>query len=298
MPLPFGSDQLNPSVEDTGFCPNATMTQEIITPEIATDYLRSNTINRKLRPATVKRYEEEMRQNSWTLTSDAIAFDDQGNLIQGQHRLHAVANTGLAQPFWVARNMPTDSRQNLDCGSKRQLHDRLTISGHSISRTVGSTCLLLITPWQDPNTVKSASPMVRHQVVTMHNHLHKELEWIDEQYGATSLNSCERAAGTLLLKASQDYDLVKDYFSLIRKGSNCSGTLDHGQKSPIAYRDLKLKCKATRRPTNTMAFYRLASTAAFNLFIQKDVTVLKSYAKNPFTNTGIFAGLYFMSSDK
>ena len=274
------------------------MKQEIVTPEVATHYLRANIINRKLRPAVVKRYEEEMRQNSWTLTSDAIAFDEDGNLIQGQHRLNAVVKTGLAQVFWVARNMPNDSRQNLDSGSRRELHDRLTIAGHKISRTVGSTCLMLISPWQDPNVVRSASPMVRHQVRKMHNHLYEELEWIDEHYGATSLNSCERAAGTMLLKTSQDYSLVKDFFSLIRRGSDYNGTVGHGQKSPIAYRDLKLKCKARREPTNSMIFYRLCSSSAFNLFIQKDVVVLKSYAKNPFVNTGIFKDLYFIPSDK
>ena len=90
------------------------MKQEIVSPDIAAHYLRSNIINRRLRPKTVKRYEEEMRQNSWTLTSDAIAFDEDGNLIQGQHRLHAVVKSGLAQPFWVARNMPSESKQNLD----------------------------------------------------------------------------------------------------------------------------------------------------------------------------------------
>ena len=129
-----------------GFCPDATMKQEVVTPEVASQYLRANIVNRKLRPTVVKRYEEEMRQNSWTLTSDAIAFDEDGNLIQGQHRLNAVVKTGLAQVFWVARNMPNDSRQNLDSGSKRELHDRLTIAGHKISRTVGSTCIMLISP--------------------------------------------------------------------------------------------------------------------------------------------------------
>lgn len=270
------------------------MTQELITPEIAADYLRSNSVNRKLRPKTVKRYEEEMRQNSWTLTSDAIAFDEQGNLIQGQHRLSAVVNSGLAQPFWVARNMPGDSKQNLDCGAKRELHDRLTLSGHPISRTVGSTCLKLITPWQNPNLVNSSSPMIRSQVKAIHNHLYEELEWLDEEYGATSFNCGERAAGTMLLKISGSHDLTKDYFSLIRRGSDCDGIVNHGQKSPIVYRDLKLKCKARREPTNTMAFYRLASSAAFNLYIQKDVVVIKSYARNPFAAAGIFNGLSFM----
>ena len=268
------------------------MTQELVTPEVAAQYLRSNIINRKLRPATVKRYEEEMRQDSWTLTSDAIAFDEEGNLIQGQHRLSAVVSTGLAQPFWVARNMPTESRQNLDCGTKRQLHDRLTISGHTISRTVGSTCIKLLTPWQNPNLVNSSNPMVRSQVVKIHNYLYEELEWLDEQYGSTSFNCGERAAGTMLLKLTQDYDLVKDYFSLIRRGTDSDGVVNHGQKSPIVYRDLKLKCKARREPTNSMAFYRLASTAAFNLYIQKDVVVLKSYAKNPFIAAGVFNGIY------
>ena len=294
MSLLFSRDQFISPVQHPGFCPNATMKQEIITPDIAAEYLRSNSLNRRLRHKTVKRYEEEMRQNSWTLTSDAIAFDEDGNLIQGQHRLHAVVRSKLAQPFWVARNMPGESKQNLDCGAKRELHDRLTLSGHPITRTVGSTCLKLITPWQNPNIVHSANPMVRSQVKSIHSHLHKELEWLDEQYGATSFNCGERAAGTMLLKVSNDYSLVKDYFSLIKKGSDCDGVVSHGQKSPIVYRDLKIKCKARKEPTNSMAFYRLASSAAFNLYIQKDVIVLKSYAKNPFANEGVFNGLSFM----
>ena len=122
MSVAFTSDQFISPVEHPGFCPDATMKQEVVTPEVASQYLRANIVNRKLRPTVVKRYEEEMRQNSWTLTSDAIAFDEDGNLIQGQHRLNAVVKTGLAQVFWVARNMPNDSRQNLDSGSKRELH--------------------------------------------------------------------------------------------------------------------------------------------------------------------------------
>tara|TARA_R100000773_G_scaffold42756_1_gene40327 strand:- start:3107 stop:3967 length:861 start_codon:yes stop_codon:yes gene_type:complete len=280
-----------------GFCPNATMNQEIVSPQVAVEYLRANGVNRKLRPAIVKRYEEEMRQNSWTLSSDAIAFDCNGDLIQGQHRLNAVVNTGLPQVFWVARNMPKEAKENLDCGSKRELHDRLTISGHPISRTVGSACLLLITPWQKPNISKSkgCSPMVRSQVKTMHNHFYEELEWIDEQYGATSCNAAERAAGTMLLRATKDYELVKNYFSLVRKGENCNGLVGHGQKSPMVYRDVKNKYKALKKQTNDMAFYRLASTAAYNLSIGKDVHRLTSYANNPFTSAGIFRNISFLT---
>ena len=62
-----------------------------------------------------------MRQNSWTLTSDAIAFDEDGNLIQGQHRLNAVVKTGLAQVFWVAYNFPAERlKAEPDSGSKRE----------------------------------------------------------------------------------------------------------------------------------------------------------------------------------
>ena len=273
------------------------MKQEVITPQAAADYLRSNAVNRKVRPAIVKRYEEEMRQNSWTLTSDAIAFDCNGNLIQGQHRLNAVVNTGLPQVFWVARNMPKEAKENLDCGSKRELHDRLTISGHRISRTVGSACLFLITPWQKPNISKSKgySPIIRAQVKTMHNHFYEELEWIDEQYGATSCNAAERAAGTMLLRATKDYELVKNYFSLVKKGENCEGVVAHGQKSPIVYRDLKNKYRAQKQLTNTMIFYRLASSSAYNLSIEKDVFRLTSYATNPFTSAGIFRNISFLS---
>ena len=72
---------------------------------------------------------------------------------------------------------------------------------------------MLITPWQDGNVVRSTSPMVRHQAKMMHNHLYEELEWIDEQYGSTSLNSCELPPGTLLLAGPAKTTILSKTFS-------------------------------------------------------------------------------------
>lgn len=268
--------------------PSSSMTQELIGPEQAIAYLACNRINRKLRLATVKRYEEEMLQGAWTLTSDAIAFDDQGNLIQGQHRLTAIQRTKTTHAFWVCRGLPSEARGNLDSGSKRELHDRLTIAGHPITKSTGSACLKLVTPWRADNEIKSKNPMVRSKVIKMHNHFYEELQWLDDNYGATACTAGERAAAAMLLKLSKDYCMAKDFLSLIRTGRNVDGTVAIGQSSPTAYRDIKLKEKARKNPTGTMIFYRLATSAAFNLFVQKDVRRLQSYVKNPFAESGIF----------
>ena len=77
-----------------------------VTPEMASQWLRSNTANRKPSQAAVKRWAEIMKAHSWKLCSDAIAFDVNGVLINGQYRLMAVIESGMTQPFLVAYNFP------------------------------------------------------------------------------------------------------------------------------------------------------------------------------------------------
>ena len=269
--------------------PSSTMTQELIGPEQARAYLSCNRINRKLRLATVKRYEEEMLQNAWTLTSDAIAFDDQGNLIQGQHRLTAILRTNTSHAFWVCRGLPSEAKGNLDNGTKRELHDRLTIAGHSISKSTASACIKLATPWRAEHVVASKNPMFRNSIIKIHDHFYEEFEWLDKKIAQTVCTAGERAAAAMLLKLTNgDYLIVKDFISLIRTGRNTNGTVEIGQTSPITYRDIKMKEKAKKNPAGTMTFYRLATSAAFNLFIRKDVKRLNSYVKNPFVEAGVF----------
>ena len=108
---------------------------ELITPEQAQFYLEKNfDNNRKISRNNLEELKKEMRNNRFILSDSAICFDTDGLLVNGQHRLLAVVQTGLTQPFLVVKNMPSKSKQIMDVGKSRNMSDRITVSGTRISR--------------------------------------------------------------------------------------------------------------------------------------------------------------------
>lgn len=98
---------------------------EWIGPITAQAYLSRNTKNRRLKENIVAVYTRCMKAGKWTLSSDAIAFDIDGDLINGQHRLHAVVKSGTTQQFLVTRNFPVNASPNIDNGATRTAGDVL-----------------------------------------------------------------------------------------------------------------------------------------------------------------------------
>lgn len=100
-------------------------TVEVIGPEQATKYLARNENNRPLRRATVIRYAEMMRRGQWKLTHEAVAFDTNGELKNGQHRLAAVIESGATVQMTVTRGIDPSTFEVIDSGVKRSIGDRL-----------------------------------------------------------------------------------------------------------------------------------------------------------------------------
>jgi len=102
-------------------------TAEIInvTPELAKAWLNQNTKNRPLRNTGLNRYAELMKRGAWALGPDAIAFDTNNQLVNGQHRLKALVLSNTTQPFIVTHGLNPDAFPTFDGGFKRGLSDHL-----------------------------------------------------------------------------------------------------------------------------------------------------------------------------
>jgi hypothetical protein len=72
-----------------------------ITPEIATDMLMDNKSNRAIRRLVVKAYAKDMANGEWRITHQGIAINEKGNVVDGQHRLLAVIESGCSVPMFV-----------------------------------------------------------------------------------------------------------------------------------------------------------------------------------------------------
>lgn len=103
-------------------CRKATLEFVHITPEIAADWLKKNTNNYRNKTAsTVQRYSTDMVNGLWTVNTATIAFTVSGILIDGQHRLQSVVDSGVAIWSYVMRNCPEDllTDPNQDKGKNR-----------------------------------------------------------------------------------------------------------------------------------------------------------------------------------
>lgn len=100
-----------------------------VTPQQAKDWLKeSNHDNRPMNGRTVSRYAEDMVAGVWDDTGDTIKFSGNGRLVDGQHRLAAVIQSGRSIEFWVAEGLGSNIFDKIDHGRPRRLQDCLAIN--------------------------------------------------------------------------------------------------------------------------------------------------------------------------
>lgn len=100
-----------------------------VTPDIAKAYLTHNTGNRPISRRDVAMYAKQMQEGLWRLTTDAIGFAENGRLINGQHRLTAVVESGVTCPFIVAHNYDENAFEVIDIPNARKVGDALYSRG-------------------------------------------------------------------------------------------------------------------------------------------------------------------------
>jgi hypothetical protein len=112
------------------------ITMETITPEIASEYLALNHAgNRKISKATVKKYAEDMSSGRFQTTHQGIAFNQNGELVDGQHRLSAIVASGVSLLMVVAHGVSTSDVMglNVDIGMTRSSADIYGLSSKTAS---------------------------------------------------------------------------------------------------------------------------------------------------------------------
>lgn len=105
------------------------LTVATITPDAARDLLRFMPSQRPIRANNVKRLVRALRQGEFALTHQGLAFDLNGALIDGQHRLHAIVEAGVTTEMAVALNLPPQRFKVIDRGAGRNPTDDLIVDG-------------------------------------------------------------------------------------------------------------------------------------------------------------------------
>lgn len=116
---------------------------EIITPEMARVYLNTSVGNRVIKQDILRGLVSYLKNDTFKVNGETIVFDSEGSLMDGHHRLEAVAAAGVPAIFIVVRGVERSTWTTMDSGTARSLGDVFRIEGipnyNSVSSVVAGT---------------------------------------------------------------------------------------------------------------------------------------------------------------
>ncbi|MGW7329700.1 hypothetical protein ACWGIU_14120 [Streptomyces sp. NPDC054840] len=143
--------------------PEVTIELVDVTPELARLWLLRNIKNRNVRKGMVAQYGRDMRAGEWTINGSTIVFSADGALIDGQHRLTAIAEhewPDASFPLLIVRGVVDKAKRTIDGGAKRTMGDRLSIDDIGSNTSVLAALLRRAHMWDRGSYVNAggASP--------------------------------------------------------------------------------------------------------------------------------------------
>lgn len=149
----------------------------------------TNTRNRPLNPNTVETYARIIKDGRWKVTHQGLAFDTTGALLDGQHRLAAIAQAGVPVKIMITHNVDPDEFAVIDIGRRRTPADALGIAGiehnrnqiASVARFLRNYDRLDGSGWTDKHSARLDNSNILDAV---------------EDYGPSKINSAVRIGTT------------------------------------------------------------------------------------------------------
>jgi hypothetical protein len=118
-----------------------------ITPQLATDLLKRNHRNRGLRDRAVNDYARDMASGNWVINGEAIKLATNGDVLDGQHRLHAITKAARPIDMFVVIGLTPEAQETMDSGRKRSTGDVLSLRTEENATTLAAI-LRRVWAWQ------------------------------------------------------------------------------------------------------------------------------------------------------
>lgn len=115
---------------------------ETITPEIAAKMLERNTANRPAYKKDVSAIAREIKEGRWKVNGDTICLNGEA-IVDGQHRLLAVVESGIPIETFVIYGVPSDVFDTKDIGRRRSPADTLSVDGEIHTRALAAALVVL-----------------------------------------------------------------------------------------------------------------------------------------------------------
>jgi hypothetical protein len=231
----------------------------VVTPEQAQLILQKNTRNRPINQSQLAIFESQLQRGEMQLTHQGIAISSTDVLLDGQHRLLAIANTGIAAKLMVTTGLPDSIFAVLDTGAKRSAGDILAIDGAPHSSGLAASIRLYILYHELPNNIwtgNGPNKLISTTYIDKKYNLDKEgWTWAASAARASTINKIVTPGpmGCLMYLACTENEysrkFVESFSTQIKSG------IDLKPGNPIlAYRN-KMIASGASRPQERLADY-------------------------------------------
>lgn len=137
-----------------------------VTPEIAMGWLQRNDVNRPVRRKAVTQYATDLKRSLWKCTGETIKFSKTGRLLDGQHRLTAVAESGITTAWLVNTGLDDSVFDAIDTGRGRTGSDILVIEGVSTYEArIAAVALSMVMNYQRGQLPHSSLRYPNHEML-------------------------------------------------------------------------------------------------------------------------------------
>ena len=193
-----------------------------ITPKIAAEWLNLNKGNRSIREGHVKRLAHLMAEGEFLYNGDQIRFDDEGQLIDGQHRLLAVCASGVTIESDVSHGWPSETFDTFDQAERRMFHDALSRRGEE-NAVVLASAVRLLHDYDEGNMHSTGKLMNKDGMKTLDKHpeARESVEFVAKALnGHKSVLSPSIAAALHCLGSSISKKKTDEFFGKLLNGAN------------------------------------------------------------------------------
>ena len=194
---------------------------ETITPEMASEYLERNTHNRPLRQRRVDQLVAAIQRGEWILNGDAIRFDSNGVLADGQHRLWAIFSSGVACESLVVEGLDEEAQHTMDTGARRTLKDTLQLKGHNSPQVLAAAINYLWKMEQNRVRENSVKPTIAQALALLDlNPALPDSVPVANRFNDRFRGSTGMIASLHYTFATIDSELADSFFTTLIKGTN------------------------------------------------------------------------------
>lgn len=264
---------------------------ETIGPKKARKYLDTMGRNRRQRGRLKARFIDAMKAGHWKLTGESIKFNTKGELIDGQHRLEAVIESGKSIEILVCRNVPDEAFMELDTGGTRTPGDLLTVAGYDYTNGVASAIRHLTSIYEIEGGQMAPSSMARKRVEPetlleyAETHSDALVDAVRKTMSKQARTVCSPPAlfaALYFIFAEHNKRGAERFFQLLIHGMDDEGKgFEHGRQDPVYQLHrllLQFRQEKHRRRPN---FYKAAITIkAWNAFQNNDTISSLRFSEN------------------